>query len=205
MNIEFPEISKRLLAAGGAALIALAALSACSAGEDASGGDTGAEETQVEEAAEGGAEEAPAGGDGTSPESPLPAGSTVEITDWSLTGSAVELDATDAVMGANEFNTEPAAGNQFALVTIDGTYNGAETGTLWLDATFGIWADGTFYDSVDCLNVVENNIMDTAEVSPGSSASGSSCVEIPTGAETYLLYFEDVWSLDGTKHFVEIG
>jgi hypothetical protein len=201
MNIEFPEISKRLLAASGAALIALAALSACSAGEDTSGGDTGSNDSAAEEVVE---EEEAATGDGTTPEAPLPAGSTVEITDWSVTGS-VEIDGTEAVMGANEYNTEPAAGNQFALVTLEGTYNGDATGTLWVDATFGIWADGTFYDSVDCLNMVENDLLDVAEVSPGSSASGSSCVEIPTGAESYLLYVEDLWSLDGTKYFVEIG
>ncbi|WP_112135014.1 hypothetical protein [Glycomyces dulcitolivorans] len=201
MNIEFPEISKRLLAASGAALIALAALSACSAGEDTSGGDTGSDDSAAEEVVE---EEEAATGDGTTPEAPLPAGSTVEITDWSVTGS-VEIDGTEAVMGANEYNTEPAAGNQFALVTLEGTYNGDATGTLWVDATFGIWADGTFYDSVDCLNMVENDLLDVAEVSPGSSASGSSCVEIPTGAESYLLYVEDLWSLDGTKYFVEIG
>ncbi|SDL36291.1 hypothetical protein SAMN05216298_3615 [Glycomyces sambucus] len=203
MNIEFPEISKRLLAASGAALIGLAALSACSAGEDpaSDSDDTGTEESAVEEVAE---EEEAATGDGTSPESPLPAGSAVEITDWTLNGT-VELDATEAVLAANEFNSEPAEGNQYGLITLEGTYNGTATGTLWLDATFGIWADGTFYDSIDCMNTVENDVMDTAEVSPGSDSSGAACVEIPTGAESYLLYFEDIWSLDGTQYFVEIG
>ncbi|HEX2144972.1 MAG TPA: hypothetical protein VHG10_10740 [Glycomyces sp.] len=200
MSIEFPEVSKRLLAASGAALIALAALSAC--GTEATGsGDTSnaAEEAGAEE----GGEEA-AAGDGTSPEAPLPAGSAVEITDWTVTPSAT-LDSTEAIMGMNEFNEAPAEGNQQALVTIDGTYNGTETGTLWMDVTFGIWADGTFYDSVDCLNTVENSAYDSAEVSGGSSASGDSCVEIPAGAETYLLYIEDTWSFEGTQYFVEIG
>jgi hypothetical protein len=196
MNVELPEISKRLLAVGGAALVGLAALSACG-GED-TGSDAG--DGAVEEA---GAEEA-AGGDGTSPEAPLPAGSAVEITDWTLTGTVV-LDATEEVLAANEFNEAPAEGFQQSLVTLDGTYNGTESSSLWLDASFGIWADGTFYDSVDCLNTVENDLMDAAEVSGGSTSSGASCVEVPAGAETYLLYIEDLWSFEGTQYFIEIA
>ncbi|THV27548.1 hypothetical protein [Glycomyces paridis] len=203
MNTEFPDLTKRLLAASGAALIGLAALTACSAEEGDGGSDTDTT-TEADAAEEGGEEEAAATGDGTSPDAPLAAGSAVEITDWTITGT-VELEATDAVLGANEFNEAPADGNQFSLVTLEGTYSGTEAGSLWLDATFGIWADGTFYDSVDCLNTVENDLMDTADVSSGSVASGAACVEVPTGAETYLLYVEDLWALDGTQYFVEIA
>lgn len=201
MNIELPELSKRLLAAGGAALIGLGALSACG-GEGDTGSEGGAD---TETAAEDGGEEAEAAaGDGTSAEAPLPAGSAVVVGDWTVTGEVV-LDATEDIMAANEFNTEPAEGSQQALVTLDGTYDGDATGTLWLDVTFGIWADGTFYDSVDCLNVVEDGVIDAPEVSPGGTAAGASCVEIPTGADTYLLYFEDLFSFDGTQYFVAIA
>lgn len=204
MNIEFPEISKRLLAASGAALIALAALSACSAGEDtADGGDTGSDESTVEAAAEEGAEEEAATGDGTSPESPLPAGSEVEVGDWTISVSDVQLDATDAIMAENEFNTPPAEGNTLAMFTVDGTYNGSETGTLWLDATVGIWADGTFSET--CTNVVPNDIINTTEVTSGATSTGATCAEIPADAESTLIYIEDIWSLDGTKYFIEIG
>ncbi|SDD96837.1 hypothetical protein [Glycomyces harbinensis] len=200
MNIEFPEISKRLLAVSGAALIGLAALTACGGGEADSDGDTGS----TEEAADDGAEEAAATGDGTSPESPLPAGSTVEITDWTVGGSVV-LDATEEVLAANEYNEAPAEGFQQSLVTLEGTYSGTESSSLWIDTTFGIWADGTFYDSIDCLNMVENDLMDAGEVSGGSSTSGGACVEVPADAETYLLYIEDLWSFEGTQYFIEIA
>jgi hypothetical protein len=199
MNFEFPEISKRLLAVSGAVLIGLAALSACGT-EDADAGDTGnAGETSGEAAAD----EA-AGADGTSPEAPLPAGSTVEITDWILSATGT-LDATEAVMAANEYNEAPAEGFQQGIVTLEGTYSGDGSGSLYMDATFGIWADGTFYDAIDCMNTVENDLMDVAEVSAGSVATGSSCVEVPTGAESYRIYIEDLWSMDGTQYFIEIG
>jgi hypothetical protein len=202
MNIEFPEISKRLLAASGAGLIALAALSACGA-EDTGSGDTAnaAEEAGADAEAEA---EAPAG-DGTSPESPLAAGSTLEIGDWTVTASEATLDATDAILAADEFNAAPADGFQQSLVTLDGTYNGTETGSLWLDVTFGVWADGTFYDSIDCMNTVEDQITLVPDVSSGGTSTGSACVEVPAGADQYLLYFEDIMSLDGTQYFVEIG
>lgn len=198
MNFEFPEISKRLLAVSGAALIGLAALSACGT-DDTGSGDTGTTETGADAAAD---EEA-SGGDGTSPESPLPAGSSVEITDWTVSATGV-LDATEEVQAANEFNEPPAEGFQHSLVTITGTYAGDASGSLYMDATFGIWADGTFYASTDCLNTVENDLLDVAEVSAGSEATGSSCVEVPTGAESYLIYIEDIWALDGTQYFIEI-
>jgi hypothetical protein len=184
MNLEFPEISKRLLAASGAALIALAALSACS-GEDTGSGDTSnaAEEAGDEAGAEEDAAEG-AAGDGTSPEAPLPAGSTLDVGDWTVT---------------------PAAGFQQSLVTLEGTYNGTETGSLWLDVTFGVWADGTFYDSIDCMNTVEDQITLVPDVSGGGTSAGSACVEVPADADTYLLYFEDILSFDGTQYFVEIG
>src|ERR1044071_5459461 len=161
MNIEFPEITKRLLAVSGAALIGLAALTACGGGEaDDAGSDADTDSSEAAGTEEEAAEEA-ATGDGTSPEAPLPAGSTVEITDWTVGGTVV-LDATEDILAVNEFNEAPADGFQQGLVTLEGTYNGSSSSSLWIDATFGIWADGTFYDSVDCLNVVENDLMDAA-------------------------------------------
>ncbi|WP_335989706.1 hypothetical protein [Glycomyces sp. MUSA5-2] len=203
MNIELPEISKRLLALSGATLIGLAALSACGTGDDTTGGgsdDTGSDTTT---AAEEAAEEGTATGDGLSPEAPLPAGSTVEIGDWTLSVGDVQLDATDAIMAENEFNTPPADGNALAMFTVDGTYNGAETGTLWLDATVGIWADGVMSET--CTNVVPNDIIDATEVTAGGTSSGATCAEIPADAEQTLIYVEDVWSLDGTVYYIEIG
>ncbi|WP_205324102.1 hypothetical protein [Glycomyces sp. YM15] len=203
MNLEFPEFSKRLLAASGAGLIALAALSACSP-EDTGSGDTSssADEAATEAAAE---EEAASTGDGTSPDAPLAAGATLEVGDWTVTASEATLDATDAILAADEFNEAPADGFQQSLITLDGTYNGTETGSLWLDVTFGVWADGTFYDSIDCMNLVEDEITLAPDVSSGGTSTGSACVEVPADAESYLLYFEDILSMDGTQYFVEIG
>lgn len=203
MNIEFPEISKRLLAASGAGLIALAALSACGA-EDTGSTDTtnAAEEAGAEEGAE--EEEAPAG-DGTDVEAPLAAGSTLEVGDWTVTVSKATLDATEEILADDEYNSAPAEGFQQSLITLDGTYNGTDTGSLWLDVTFGVWADGTYYDSIDCTNMVSDQITLVPDVSAGGTSTGSACVEVPTGAEEYVLYFEDLMNIDGTQYFVEIA
>lgn len=198
MNIEFPEISKRLLAASGAGLIALAALSAC--GTE----DTGSTDTSNAAEDAGAEEEAPAG-DGTDVEAPLAAGSTLEVGDWTVTVAEATLDATEAVLAADEYNAAPAEGFQQSLVTLDGTYNGTGTGSLWLDVTFGVWADGTYYDSIDCFNTVADQITLVPDVSSGGTSTGSACVEVPAGADSYVLYFEDLMNLDGTQYFVEIG
>ncbi|WP_026925564.1 hypothetical protein [Glycomyces arizonensis] len=198
--------ARKLLAVAGTGLIGLAALTACGAEDDGgAGADTGTDTAESAEADASGGDEAAATGDGTGADAPLAAGSTVEVGDWSLTVTETELDATDAIMDFNEFNEAPADGFQQALLTLDGTYNGTETGSLWLDITVGIWADGTFYDSTDCLNVVEGDLTEAPDVSGGGASSGSACVEIPSDAETYLVYFEDLMSFDGTQYFVEIG
>jgi hypothetical protein len=64
--------------------------------------------------------------------------------------------------------------------------------------SLGIWVDGVSCDCVDCLNTVEGELVDVAGVSAGSDATGLACVEVPTGAESSLIYFEDIWALDGT-------
>jgi hypothetical protein len=194
--------AKKLLAVAGTGLIGLAALTACDSADDGAETDTG---TNAESAESADADEAAAGADGTGPESPLPAGSTVEVGDWSLTLASAELDATDAIMEVNQFNEAPADGFQQALLTIDGAYNGTETGTLWLDIEVGVWADGVFYDSTSCTNVVENDLMDASDVSGGGTASGAVCVEIPSDAEAPVAYFEDFLSFDEERRFVEIG
>ncbi|MCH7232906.1 hypothetical protein L0U85_18905 [Glycomyces sp. L485] len=199
MNLDID--AKKLLAVGAIGLFGLAGLTACGT-EDEDGSGSSSDTT---EAAEDAGEEAPADGDGTSIDAPLAADSSVEVGDWTVAPSDIKLDATDEILGHNEFNDPPADGSQLALFTVDGTYNGSETGSLWFDVTVGIWADGTFYDSTDCLNVVPEDLTEAPEVSNGGTAAGATCVEIPSDAETYLVYFEDLMSFDGTKYFVEIG
>jgi hypothetical protein len=201
MNIELPELSKRLLAVGGAALIGLAALAACSPESDGGTDTTNAAEDAG--ADDGAAEEETTSGDGTSPDAPLAAGSTIAVGDWTIGVSDVNLDATDAIMAENEFNEAPEAGFQQAMYTVEGTYDGTETGTLWLDVTVGIWADGTFYSG--CANVVPGVLLDTPDVSGGGEASGATCAEIPEGTTDALIYVEDLFSLDGTQYFIEIA
>ncbi|GAB3997474.1 hypothetical protein GCM10029992_20450 [Glycomyces albus] len=68
------------------------------------------------------------------------------------------------------------------MYTVEGTYNGDETGTLWLDLTIGVFAGGTYYN--ECSNVVPGDILDAPEVSNGASASGSDCAEFPRPSPT---------------------
>lgn len=196
LDLDAPALGK-LLAVGTIGLFGLAALTAC---DDETG--AAADTPASTEAADTDTDEAAA--DGTGPEAPLPAGSTVEVGDWSLALASVELDATETIMGVNQFNEAPADGFQQALVTIDGTYNGADTGAMWLDFMVGVWADGAFYDSTDCSNVVEGSLMDAPDVSGGGTASGATCVEVPSDAETYVVYFEDFLSFDAEQRFVAI-
>lgn len=197
MNIDI----KKLATIGAVGLLGFG-LAACDA-EDAtgSGSDGGGDETS--ETASGAAEET--AGDGTSPDSPLPAGTEVEIGDWTVTVSDVELDATETILAENEFNEEPADGNQFAMYTVEGTYNGDEAGTLWLDLTIGVFAGGTYYS--ECSNVVPGDLIDTPEVANGGTASGNGCAEFPSAeSDGAIIYIEDLWSIeDDNRIYLEIA
>jgi len=72
------------------------------------------------------ANEAPTGEAGTRA-NPTPIGVAAPVgSGWTATVNAVNLDATEVVMAANQFNEPPVPGSQYVLANITVTYNGLE-------------------------------------------------------------------------------
>ena len=73
-------------------------------------------------------------------------GDTVAMGDWDVTVTKVVKNANDIIRQANEFNDQPEG--QYVLVTIEGTYNGAErkANIDWYIDTYFVGADQVIYD-----------------------------------------------------------
>lgn len=192
--------AKRALAVGTAGLFGLAGLAAC--GQAAETGEADSDETaEAVEAEEADAETGE--GDGSSLDSPLPAGSSVEVGDWTVTISEWNADATDDILSENEFNEEPAEDNQFAMFRVEGTYNGDEQGSLWLDLSVEVAAGGILYDTT-CGSTPDDLFM-TDDVTNGGSVTGNDCRELPSDAAGEAVFaVSDLFSFDGEKVYIAV-
>lgn len=87
------------------------------------------------------------------------------------------------------------------MFSIEGTYGGPDSSALWLEFSFGMWADGAFY--LPCPATTPDDIYMTPEVSGGNTVSGTVCIEIPTDVDEVVPYLEQV---DGeqTRTFIAI-
>ncbi|MCC3762650.1 hypothetical protein K3N28_06145 [Glycomyces sp. TRM65418] len=104
--------------------------------------------------------------------------------------SDLRFGVSEEILQSDPYGIAPSPDNQFATFTIEGTYNGSTSSALWLDFTFGMWADGAFY--LPCPASTPQDIYFTPEVSGGNAVSGTVCTEIPTDVENVVAYLEQV-------------
>ena len=139
-------------------------------------------------------------------DNPLEVGTVIEMGDWTLSVTEVSLDATDAVMGENEFNDPPVDGRQFVMFNVEATYVGAESGTAWLDFGWGIVgsAGNTFGGGSmdDYCGVIPTPLDDTGETFPDGSVSGNVCISADSDQlEGATIRIEESFSFDDTRAF----
>ncbi|OUE21793.1 hypothetical protein BFL36_10915 [Clavibacter michiganensis] len=128
-----------------------------------------------------------AGAPGTSPEDPLPIGTTVtgegvDGPEWSVTLGQPILDATAAVLAADPANPEPAEGMQYAVVPVTVTYLGQDQGDPLSELVLGYLApDGSPYSAADAFALAPAPAFADGAglLEPQGTASGNVVVEIP--------------------------
>lgn len=127
-----------------------------------------------------------AGDDMGTRENPAPIGSTVVISAFGQAQYEVSLaapawDVTAAVEAANQFNTDPAPGNQYASLPVTVTYVGDDTGNPQFELQFTyVSADGQAYDGA--YVVMDGQLSEVDELYPDATGSGTVIIEIPTAA-----------------------
>ncbi len=149
------------------------------------------------------------GGGGTGPgssEDPLPVGRSATVGMYEVRVTSVDLDATDEVLGVNEFNEDPTNGT-YALVQIEATYTGAEEGTPSTDLSATLQGgDGVQYEQYDCAAVTPDGT-DFTTLTEGGSTSFDLCWDYPSeAADGASMFIEDFLSLDGdSRTYWEVG
>ena len=109
----------------------------------------------------------------------LQLGTEAEVGDYAVAVSSVQLDATDAILGFNEFNQSPEG--QYVLVTLDVVYNGTEEGDPWLDLNPKfVGSDNRQYDQASCLLDLQGSSLPTLE--NGGAAQYEVCMDVPAAA-----------------------
>lgn len=174
-------------------------------GEEPTEEDATTEEATAEEATSEEATEAAADGKGTK-DAPYAIGEKFTVEDGEggtldVTIGEVNWDATDEVMGANEFNEEPGEGETYILVPVSMTYHGDGTS----EPGFSLMVDyvtegGNSYS--DAGSVTPKSWIDVGTLHDGGTAEWEIGIVIPADQAknghftvSPLLNFsaEDVW------------
>lgn len=126
--------------------------------------------------------------EGGTRDNPLPLGTTITIgtpnaPEWRITVGPATLDATDEVLAANQFNDEPEDGFQYAMLSLNFTYIGEDSGIPWVDLSVSfVGSDAVTYQSFDTFAVAPNPWTEINELFPDGSASGNVVIAVPRAA-----------------------
>ena len=114
-------------------------------------------------------------------ENPVPLGTVVSGDDFDVTISSVQLDATDAVMAANQFNEAPPEGSTYALINATVTYTGEESGFA-LEVTIDyVTSSGEVLASYDTFAVAPEPQLGLDELYNGGTTTGNVVIAVPAG------------------------
>jgi len=165
--------------------------------------DDGTEDEEQDEAADDGAAE-----QGTR-DNPYPAGTAVEIGDYTVTLAETTTDAWEQIEAENQFNEPPAEGRQFVMVPVTATFDGEDTGWAAMDLSIAFVGSGgnTFnFGSDDYCGVIPSNLSDQGEMYAGGTAEGNVCVSVDADQiEGGVWRVEETLSFDGEHAFIDLS
>ena len=192
---------------------------AAAADTDADGQSAGAEEASAE-ADNGAADEdaanqeqaddeaAGTGQEGTR-DNPYPAGTPVELGDYTITLGETTTDAWDQIEAENMFNDPPADGRQFVMVPVTASYDGDDTGwaTMDLDIAFVGSEGNTFnFGSDDYCGVIPNSLSDQGEMYAGGTVEGNVCVAVAADQiDGGAWRIEEMFSFSDAYAFIDLS
>ena len=141
-------------------------------------GEESGDEAGSEDGDGAGGDDAPAAEVGTR-ENPAPLGSVVSGSEWDVTITSFELDATEAVLAANQFNEPPADGMVYAVVGVSATYTGADSSTSLMVGVDYVTATGEVVTRADSMAVAPDPMFGMAELFQGGTDTGNVVLQVP--------------------------
>ncbi len=172
---------------------------------------TSVEETASEEAAVEPSESAV----GTR-EAPLSVGTRITMGDYEVAITEVNKNATQQNLENNEFNEAPPEGTQYVLVSMEGTYVGADSGDPGIDLSWKILgSDNNTFDSswtpddapADFFpSCTLDTMYEIGETFPGGNWTGNFCILMPSSqVEGGAIILENFLSMDSERAFWALG
>lgn len=116
-------------------------------------------------------------------DNPAAIGSVIKGNDYTVTINSVNLNATDAILAANQFNEAPADGTVYALINATVTYTGNDSGLAALVGIAYVSADGNVFDSLNKIVIAPDPQLGADELYNGASATGNIAIQIPAAAD----------------------
>jgi hypothetical protein len=111
----------------------------------------------------------------------VPLGVPAQVGDYLVTVDAVELDADESVLAADDYN-EPATG-QYVLTQLTVTYTGTTEGVPGFDLTTVFHgSDARQYSDAECAAFLADDAMDAPTLNPGGSDTFQFCMDVPPAA-----------------------
>jgi hypothetical protein len=128
-------------------------------------------------------------------------GETATIGDYEVTVTEFVADATDRVLGDNQFNEDPDNG-LYGTVTFDATYVGDDEGHPGMDITARLVIAGVQHADYECGASVEGGGMDAPQLERGGTATDITfCFDHPGLDGDARLFLEDAFSFDGDRAY----
>lgn len=114
-------------------------------------------------------------------ENPADIGAEAAMSEWTVTITDVDTDATDRILDAHEWNDPPEPGHQYVLWEVGATYTGDESGTIHPSVSWAVvGGKGNTFDFGDRCGIPPDPLVSTSETFPGGSVSGTVCVSVPS-------------------------
>lgn len=134
-------------------------------------------------------------------ETVLALGESAEVGEYTVTVTAVNLDAGDVLAEANQFN-EPAT-NQYVLADVSVVYTGAEEGDAWLDLSHVFMGtDARQYDASACGAVTPAPVVEAPTLNNGGAADYQVCFDVPADAmDGGRIFVEESFSWDESRAY----
>ncbi|MFP5348187.1 MAG: DUF4190 domain-containing protein [Actinomycetes bacterium] len=129
----------------------------------------------------------------------LPLGQSATVGDYTVAITAVNTNANEIVAQTNQFNEPPT--NQYVLVDVAVTYNGAKEGDPWIDLGVAVQgSDARQYDDTSCGAVLPKDATDVPTLIKGGQAEMQFCMDVPPAAlENASLFVEQTFTFEDTR------
>ena len=119
-------------------------------------------------------------------ENPAEIGSVITTEDWEVTVNSAELDATDEVLAANQFNESPEDGSQYLLVNLSATYLGEDSSLDGVVSVAYVTSSGEVIRAYEAMVVAPSPSFGANELYTGAESTGNIVLAVPQDDDGHL-------------------